>query len=888
MKLIKLFFLFLLLTTTILNAEYLRSIRLGSFPTQEAAERSLQEVNAFIHEHYEIVELMQENEFQFKSRMSGKYYITLVEPFRDREVLQTVLDVLRLSYPDIYVTKLKSLPMKEERLDVSVVEEKAEEKTEEKNIPSDEITLEANDIVETIYVEEESPNELDLPKERLFETPEEERVVKKELIVSEKELAQPDVQESASFSYAWLITFIEFFIILILIRYTLKYKKENETYINKEMIYSEKLNKVSTDVTTKDKLLSHVSHELRTPMTAIMGLTHLVLESELTKLQKDYILKIESSSEHLLNLINDILDVSKIQAGELKLEKSEFNINDIFEYVFSVNAMNAKRNATTFSMDVALDIPSKVVGDSLRLGQVLINLIGNAVKFTHDGEVSLSVRKVSAVSDTIKLEFSVIDTGIGMTEEQVNNIFNSYYQAEESTSREFGGTGLGLAISKELVEMMGGEIKVSSEKGVGTTFTFSVVLKLKDPENKRYYRLPSSSMLNKKILIVDSSNKNVISLIKSLGYFNYKTNAIPSFEESVIENQIKFDIVIINQYNLTKQAVNAIYAMKKSMNTKLVVLNEIYSGLNKDILGDISIDAYLQVPSTQQSVLNMIVDLYVSKNLDKRSRKTSMKDKLKVMSKKKILIAEDNDVNQKVILGLLSQTGIELTFVDDGHEALDLVKKDIHFDLVIMDINMPKMNGYEAAREIRKTSKYNSLPILALTGDVTDEAVSKARESGMQGHISKPIIIDIFYKKIFDALNAKTIDLVNHEKIEFQKEHKDDGYNELSISVGLARCEGDKEFYKSILKDFKSMYINSAISLEELCNNKSFKEARRMSMDIKDVALNIGAYNLCESAAGMEYEFEKGERSNWRELISYYENILNILFKDIDKYLKEA
>ena len=634
--------------------------------------------------------------------------------------------------------------------------------------------------------------------------------------------------------------------------------------------------------------MSHVSHELRTPMTAIMGLTHLVLESELTKLQKDYILKIESSSEHLLNLINDILDVSKIQAGELKLEKSEFNINDIFEYVFSVNAMNAKRNATTFSMDVALDIPSKVVGDSLRLGQVLINLIGNAVKFTHDGEVSLSVRKVSAVSDTIKLEFSVIDTGIGMTEEQVNNIFNSYYQAEESTSREFGGTGLGLAISKELVEMMGGEIKVSSEKGVGTTFTFSVVLKLKDPENKRYYRLPSSSMLNKKILIVDSSNKNVISLIKSLGYFNYKTNAIPSFEESVIENQIKFDIVIINQYNLTKQAVNAIYAMKKSMNTKLVVLNEIYSGLNKDILGDISIDAYLQVPSTQQSVLNMIVDLYVSKNLDKRSRKTSMKDKLKVMSKKKILIAEDNDVNQKVILGLLSQTGIELTFVDDGHEALDLVKKDIHFDLVIMDINMPKMNGYEAAREIRKTSKYNSLPILALTGDVTDEAVSKARESGMQGHISKPIIIDIFYKKIFDALNAKTIDLVNHEKIEFQKEHKDDGYNELSISVGLARCEGDKEFYKSILKDFKSMYINSAISLEELCNNKSFKEARRMSMDIKDVALNIGAYNLCESAAGMEYEFEKGERSNWRELISYYENILNILFKDIDKYLKEA
>jgi len=879
MKLIKLFFLFLLLSTTVLNAEYLRSIRLGSFPTQEAADKSLKKLDAFIREHNEIIELMQENEFQFKSRMSGKYYITLAEPFTDREVLQTVLDILRLSYPDIYVTKLKSLPKKEEILDVSVVEEK--------HIPSDEMSLDSIKIVEKIYAEENSSIEPELPKEILSQRAQKEEVVK-ELVVSEKVVPQAAVKVSSSSAYAWLIAFVEFFIIIILIRYILKYKKENETYINKEMIYSEKLNKVSDDVTTKDKLLSHVSHELRTPMTAIMGLTHLVLESELTKLQKDYILKIESSSEHLLNLINDILDVSKIQAGELKLEKSEFNLNDIFEYVFSVNAMNAKRNATTFSMDVALDIPSKVVGDSLRLGQVLINLIGNAVKFTHNGEVSLLVRKVSTVSDTIKLEFSVTDTGIGMTEDQVSNIFNSYYQAEESTSRKFGGTGLGLAISKELVEMMGGELKVSSEKGVGTTFTFTVVLNLKDPENKRYYRLPSSSMLNKKILIVDSSNKNVISLIKSLGYFNYKTNAIPSFEESVIENQIKFDIVIINQYNLTKQALNAINAMKKSMNTKLVVLNEIYSGLNMDILDDVSVDAYLQVPSTQQSVLNMIVDLYVAKNLDKRSRKTSMKDKLKVMSRKKILIAEDNDVNQKVILGLLSQTGIELTFVDDGQEALDLVKKDIHFDLVIMDINMPKMNGYEAAREIRKTSKYNSLPILALTGDVTDEAVSKAHESGMQGHISKPIIIDIFYKKIFDALSAKTIDLVNHEKIELQKKHKDDGYNELSISVGLARCDGDKEFYKSILKDFKSMYINSAIELEELCSHNKFKEARRMSMDIKDVALNIGAYNLCESAAGMEYEFEKGERSNWRELISYYENILNILFKDIDKYLKEA
>ena len=881
MNFIRLFFLLLVVFGT-LNAEYIRSIRLGSFPTQIDAMDSLLKVEKFLQKNEDILSIMDAESFTLKSRKSGDYYITLLEPFTNRVSLQILLDKLRTVYPDIYVTKLKKLPnQNEEVLDVTDIEEI--NTISSNNSVEDIIKIEVSSIDDKIISEiqetfEEEVEEVQVPvrREKLIQPTE---VILKEVV---------KINDSSSNNYfIGLIAFIELFIIIILARYILKYRNENETYINKEMIYSEKLDQVSIDVTTKDKLLSHVSHELRTPMTAIMGLTHLVLESELTKLQKDYILKIESSSEHLLNLINDILDVSKIKAGELKLEKAEFNINDILEYVFSVNAINAKRNSTVFSMDIGLDIPSRVIGDSLRLGQVLINLIGNSVKFTHDGEVSLEVKKISTIADTIKLEFSVIDTGIGMTEEQVNNIFDSYYQAEESTTRKFGGTGLGLAISKELVEMMGGEIKVSSKKDEGTTFTFSIVLKLKDSDNKRHYRLPSSSMLNKKILIVDSSNKNVISLIKSLGYFNYTTNAIPSFEESVIENQIKFDIVIINQYNLTKQAINAINAMKKSMNTKLVVLNEVYSGLNSDMFEDIGVDAFLQIPSTQQSVLNMIVDLYVAKNLDKRSRKTSMKDKLKLMSNKKVLVAEDNDVNQKVILGLLSQTGIELTFVDDGHEALDLIKKDIHFDLVLMDINMPKMNGYEVTQEIRKTSKYNSLPILALTGDVTDKAVSKALDSGMQGHISKPIIIDIFYKKIFDALSKKEISFTINEKTKEYTEEKEDGFNELSISVGLARCDGDKEFYKSILKDFQSMYVNSTRSLDELCSHSKFKEARRMSMDIKDVALNIGAYNLCESAAAMEYEFEKGERSKWKELISYYDTVLNSLFLEINRYLKE-
>ena len=870
--------LLVFLTTQILNADYIRSIRLGSYPSEESATKALDKVNEFVNAHENIGLLMEERDFEFKSRASGKYYITLVEPFTDREILQEVLDTLRLNYPDIFVTKLKELPVrvhaKEEILDVTDLEEERQSKyTQETE------TEEYDDaqIDETISEELEPETTGDSINEIEAN---EDMTIAKGTIVEDK------VEEESSLIYFKVLSFLLFMGIIVLVRYILAYKKDNDTYINKEIIYHEKIDKINTDVVSKDKLLSHVSHELRTPMTAIMGLTHLVLESELTKLQKDYILKIESSSEHLLNLINDILDVSKIQAGELKLEKVEFNINDILEYVFNVNAINAKRNKNTFYMDSALDIPSKVVGDSLRLGQVLINLIGNAVKFTQNGEVSLHVKKLSNFGDSITLEFSVSDTGIGMTTEQVNNIFNSFYQADDSISREFGGTGLGLSISKELVEMMDGEIKVSSQKDVGTTFSFTAVLKLKDPDNQRHYRLPSSSMLNKKILIVESSNKNVISLIKALGYFNYKTNTIPSFEESVMEDDVEFDIIIINQYNLTKVAMEKIERMQRKLKTKLVVLNEIYCGLNTDLLSDFQVDAFLQVPSSQQSVLNMIVDLYVAKNLDKRSRKATVKDKLKEFAGKKILVAEDNDVNQKVISGLMAKTGVEMTYVNDGQEALDLIRKDIHFDLVLMDINMPNLNGYDATREIRKSNKYNTLPILALTGDVTDEAISKSVESGMQGHISKPIIIDIFYKKIYDMLSAQKIDFAHEESVATLKSAIEDGYEELSVSVGLSRCHGDKEFYKSILQDFQGMYINSAKSLKNLCEESKFKEARRMAMDIKDIALNIGAYNLCESAASMEYEFEKGSRSKWRELITYYDGVLKILLEEVDKYLK--
>ena len=498
------------------------------------------------------------------------------------------------------------------------------------------------------------------------------------------------------------------------------------------------------------------------------------------------------------------------------------------------------------------------------------------------------MKRLSNYGDNVSIEFSVIDDGIGMTPEQLEHVFQSFSQANDATSRKFGGTGLGLSISQELVKMMNGEIKVKSEVGKGTSFSFEILFKLKDHLNKRQYRLPSMKFLNKRILVIDASNKNVMQLINMLGYFKYRTHAVPSFEESVIEEGMEFDIVIINKNQLSVSTADRLMLMQKEQGFKIVILSDLFTTLSNDILKSISVDSYVNAPFNQQNILNMLIDLYALKKLDNRSRVKSSKHLLQDVIDKKILIAEDNEVNHKVISGLLAQTGIELTYVINGKEAVDMLLSGKKFDLILMDLSMPIMDGYEATKEIRAHSKFDDIPILALTADVMDEAINKASASGMQGHISKPIIIDIFYKKIYDVFTIPKKQIKKESIKNIEISTQDNEYDEISISVGLERYNNDTSFYNTILKDFKKMYINSPLDLEELCRLGNYKEARHKAMDIKDVSLSIGAYKLCESAATMEYNLEKGPRSNWVKLIAFYEIELGKLFKDIDTYLKKT
>jgi signal transduction histidine kinase/CheY-like chemotaxis protein len=884
-------FLLLFFITLSLDASYLRTIRVSTFESEKDAKEGLLRLEEFLATQENVLMLQKEHQFRYKYRKSGEHYITLIEPLREREVLQEVLDSVRTHYSGVYVTKLSPGEVEQSAVEV------------QKNTPpevslKEKQTAAAENKTPPVQIEEEKrvPQKVEENLEKSQEESLQVSAASREVSTPQEEVQKTTeyIQEnllptrwSAEYIFE-ILFFVSVLINILFLRFLFVYKKELETSATQEMINEAKLEKHKLEIQNKEKLIYQVSHELRTPMTAIMGLSHIVLSTDLNKSQRDNLRRIESSAEYLLSILNDILDMSKIQAGELRLENVEFNINDVLDNAFNTIAVDAKNKNIDISMSVGDDVPSHIIGDSLRLRQILINLLGNGVKFTKTGGVGLKIKKVSDNLNSVKLEFTVTDTGIGMTSAQIENLFKSFTQADVSISREYGGTGLGLAISKQLIDMMNGDIRVESKKNSGTSFIFTLAFNIKDAQNKRQYRLPSVSLMKKRVLLIEPDNDRSVAIKKMLAYFQYNTHIIPSFEKSVMDASIVFDIVIVNEHTLSRFAVDKIKELKKNHNAKTVLMSELHSEMNNNLIEDIEVDSYLQTPLNQQSMLNMVIDLYNIKNLDALSKKSVDKDILKLVAGKKILVAEDNKINQKVISGLLLNTGIELFFVDNGQEAVEFLTQDSSIDLILMDINMPVMNGHEASKEIRKNEEYNTIPILALTADVMDKSIEDAMLSGMQGHISKPIIVDIFYKKLLDVLShdlkkTKTKDVKN---IPFAQENKNE-FEELSISVGLERCNNDKYFYKSLLEDFKIMYGSSPKLLNAMYEEENFKEARGIAMDIKDVALNIGAYNLCEAAAALEYEFEKGARSNGHQLIDFYGESLKKLFSDIDKYIEK-
>ncbi|TGE32179.1 response regulator [Desulfosporosinus sp. Sb-LF] len=639
----------------------------------------------------------------------------------------------------------------------------------------------------------------------------------------------------------------------------------------------------------KSQFLANMSHEIRTPMNAIMGLTHLLGQSNLNDSQKNYVSKIEGASATLLRIINDILDFSKIEAGKLEIENIEFNIDKVLENVSNLYTISATNKGIDINFDTGETVPDVLIGDPLRLEQIISNLTTNAIKFTNRGEVSVAVRVLDATENKVKLHFSVTDTGIGLTNEQIERLFTAFTQADGSTTRKYGGTGLGLIISKQLVELMKGEIWVESAYGEGATFQFAVLfdkaVDLIKPSHGEY-----PDLQGKKVLVVDHNKTSLMILERMLRSFSFEVTALKNpFEAIELLQKEDFDLLVID-FNLPELSGIDLYK-RLIANTEITVPKTIFVSATGranyyNQVNQLGVNNFLVKPINQSlmfdTVLNALKGTAWSQADKGRNEEGQIKHQ-RAIAGKRILLVEDNDINQLIAKDILEGVGVHVSIAHNGEEAIKHVRAN-NFDAVLMDVQMPIMDGYKATEILRETYSSLELPIIAMTANALRGDREKSIESGMNDYISKPINPELLFetleKWLLDNGQGNNGNDVN-EKVEI-----------LDIEKTLIRLGNKQAFYYDLLKRYSDDYSNIVKEISDMRLNKQYDEVKRFVHSLKSVTGNIGALKLSRFIVQFEEQYESynekslGERLE--ELSNLNEELLNtiksvISIKDLEE-----